>query len=110
MTKRGPVLPPTQELKPSRVLDPDIIAQAGKDANEKRHLAAQLPNKVLAAIDRHLDRHPDASNNDIARWLKGDPEIKPLVAHLEPRSLADKIGAARKNRRESLGRRRPPSC
>jgi hypothetical protein len=86
---------PTQVLQPGIVRDPDIVVQTRTDANEKRRLAAQLPNKVLAAIYGHLDRHPDASNNDIANWLKGDPEIAPLVAHLKPRSLADKIGAAR---------------
>ena len=87
---------PTRILRPGIVRDPDIVVQTRKDANKKKQLAAQLPNKVLAAIYGHLDRHPDAGNNEIARWLKGDPEIAPLVAHLKLRSLADKIGALRK--------------
>jgi hypothetical protein len=94
--KRVPPLPPTQILRPGIVRDPDIVVQTRTDANEKRRLAARLPNKVKAAIYGHLDRHPDASNNDIARWLKEDHEIAPLVAGLKPRSLADKIGAARR--------------
>jgi hypothetical protein len=88
-------VPATQVLQPGIVRDPDIVVQTRKDANKKRQLAAQLPNKVLAAIYDHLDRHPDASNNMIAEWLKRDSEIAPLVAHLKPRSLADKIGELR---------------
>jgi hypothetical protein len=109
-SKRGPPLPPFVEdkdeipkakvsaanvLRPGIVRDPDIVVQTRNDANEKRHLGSQLPDKVLAAIHGYLVRHPDASNNEIARWLRGDPEIAPLVTHLKLRSLADKIGALR---------------
>jgi hypothetical protein len=100
------VLPPekveaTYTIQPEVVRDPDIIAQTKRDANERRHLAAQLPDKVKAAVYGYLDRHSGASkrisNSAIARWLQQDnPETAPLVAHLKPKSLADKIGALRK--------------
>jgi hypothetical protein len=87
--------PPTLVLEPWVVRDPDIVVQTRKDENEKKKQAAQLPNKVLAAIYGHLDGHPDASNNKIAMWVKRDPETGPLVAHLKHKTLADKIGALR---------------
>jgi hypothetical protein len=88
--------PKTQNLQPGIVRDPDILVQTKADANERRRLAHQLPDKVLAAIHDHLADHSDASNNAIARWLKDNPEIAPLVEHLKLKSLADKIGKLRK--------------
>ena len=74
------ILPPQVEanygLWPEIVRDPNILVQTKADANEKRRLAAQLPNKVLAAIYGYLDRHPDASNNAIANWLKRIPRSR----------------------------------
>ena len=74
----------------------EALAQQRKEANEARHLAAQLSDKVRAKIAEYLSRHPDASSNAIARWLKGDPEMAPLVAHLKLSSLAPKISLLRK--------------
>jgi hypothetical protein len=90
-----PSTPPssTQVLGPSIVRDPDIVVQTRKDANKKKQLAAQLPDEVWAELGDHHDRHPNASNNARAAWLKGQPQTKQLVAHLKYRSLADKIGA-----------------
>jgi len=95
------VVPETIELQPEIVRDPDIVVQTRNDANEKRRLAAQLPNKVKAAIFGYLDRHSDPSNkisnSEIAKFLQeNNPETAPLVAHLKRKSLADKIGALRK--------------
>lgn len=88
----------TNVLQPGIVRDPAIVVQTKMDANEKRRLAAQLPNAVKAAIFGYLARHPgDVSNNEIAKWLQGDnPETAPLVTGLKRKSLADKIGALRK--------------
>ena len=41
--------PKTQNLQPGIVRDPDILVQTKKDANEKKHLAAQLPNAAVKA-------------------------------------------------------------
>jgi hypothetical protein len=88
-------VPATQVLEPWIVRDPDIVVQTRKDANEKKKQAAQLPNKVLAAIYGHLD-NPGASNQDVAMWVKNDPKTGSLVAHLNQSSLAKKIGKLRK--------------
>jgi hypothetical protein len=87
----------TTVLTPSFVLGSkdEVLEQARKDANEKKRLAAQLRNEALAAIYDHFERHQDASNREIARWVKNHPATGPLVAHLNERSLADKIGKLR---------------
>jgi hypothetical protein len=88
--------PPTQVLRPLPLADPDILDLARQNANEEKYLAAQLKDEVVVAIRNYLDRYPDAYNSEIAKWVKSDPETGPLVAHLKPRSLADKIGELRK--------------
>jgi hypothetical protein len=88
---------PEQVLRPAIVRDPDIVVQTRKDANDKRRLAAQLPVEVWAKVAECLRSDPDASNNWIAACVQNDPKTKPLVAHLERRSLADKIGEFKKN-------------
>jgi hypothetical protein len=101
--KRGPASPPptptppgtTQVLKPWIVRDPDIVVQTREDANIKKQLAAQLPDPVLAKVAEYLGRNPKPSNNKIAMWVKGDPKLAPLVAHLNQASLAKKIGKLR---------------
>jgi hypothetical protein len=73
-SKRGPLVPPTQVLKPWIARDPDIVVQTRKDANRRSSWRA-IAEQVLAAIYGHLDRHPNASN-DIARWLKRIPRSR----------------------------------
>lgn len=86
----------TNELRPSRVLDPEIFDRFRQDQNYLRWLTAQLPDAVWAKIVELLGRHPLASNNQIADWVRDDPETKKLVAHLKRLTLAGKIGKLRK--------------
>jgi hypothetical protein len=86
----------TNELRPSRVLDPEIFDRFRQDANYLRWLTNQLPDNVWTKIAELLGRYPLASNNQIADWVRADPETGPLVAHIKRRTLAGKIGKLRK--------------
>jgi hypothetical protein len=90
---------PEQVLRPPWAIDPDIVVLTREEANRNRHLAAQLPVEVWAKVSECLRSDPEASNYWIADCVRNDPKTKPLVAHLERRSLADKIGEFKINRR-----------
>jgi hypothetical protein len=67
---------------------------------KKRREDARLPDVVVDKIAEYCRGKPAAFNSDIARWLRRNRETKPLVAHLQFRSLAKKIGHARPPRQK----------
>jgi hypothetical protein len=96
--KRGKRVPPTQILRPPLVVDNEEEVKTQQRAlgrklgAEKKHLDAQLPAEVSAAIDDG----PDVNASALARWLQADPVMKKFVAHadgeaMQHRSLAKKI-------------------
>jgi len=78
MTKRGPVLPPTQVLQPLYVVGSDkerVDKQRELDRKagvEKRRAQGRLSDAAQTAIDELLHRHPNASSHRIAELMQGD--------------------------------------
>ena len=94
----------TQVLRQPLVLDnkDEVLAErlaeqrafGRKVAAEKHRQKARLPDEVLAEIALR----PDDKPSKVARTLKSNPKIAPLVAHLKQASLAKKIGLLRRQK------------
>jgi hypothetical protein len=99
-SKRGPVLPPTQVLQPSFVVDPDAVNMQReldrKRAAEKKHLDAQLTVRDLAVITVYRRDHPVAKNKTIAEAIQRNPKTqiskrrkgKPVLKDGKPQLLS----------------------
>lgn len=107
----SPPPPPTQVIEARGVKERDEIEVRDEVWKErrafgrvlganKRREKGQLPAEVVAKIAEYCRDDPAVTNNEIARRLQKNRETKPLVAHLKPRSLANKIGRVRPPRKK----------